>query len=111
MSTTENLDALLRPDEFAARIRQSVPTVYRKIARGQLRAFRLDDGHGPLRIPESEVRRHLQDRAPGGSESREVRAGRGAPDGPGVSSGAVPAPTTKGDPWRVERNEGRSAIG
>ena len=85
MSTTENPDALWRPDEVATAWRQSVATVYRKIARGSIRAYRLGDGHGPLRIPASEVRRHLRDRAPAGAS---IGASRVA----AVAGGEVVAP-------------------
>jgi excisionase family DNA binding protein len=50
---------LLTVDEAAARLRQSRPTLYRKIEQGVIGAVRLGD-RGPLRIPEDELEAHLR---------------------------------------------------
>lgn len=50
---------LLTVGEAATLLRQSRPTLYRKIERGQLRALRLGD-HGPLRIPLDALTEHMR---------------------------------------------------
>ena len=49
----------LTVDEAATLLRQSRPTMYRKIERGQLRAVRLGE-HGPLRIPLDALHEHMR---------------------------------------------------
>jgi excisionase family DNA binding protein len=56
-------ETLLTVDETAQALRQSRPTIYRKVANGELRAFRLGK-LGPLRIPASELQLHLHRRVP-----------------------------------------------
>ncbi len=45
--------------EFARTLRLSRRTIYRAVARGEIAAFRLNP-HGALRIPSSELERHLK---------------------------------------------------
>jgi excisionase family DNA binding protein len=62
----ETTQELLTPREVARTLRQSVPTVYRKIAAGEIEAYRLGDT-GPLRVPAEALKRHLRRAsAPGG---------------------------------------------
>lgn len=55
MTTTQ----LLTVTDAVKMLRQSRPTIYRKIERGELRAVRLGD-HGPFRIPLDAIHEHMQ---------------------------------------------------
>ena len=55
MTTIAPARHLLTVSEVAARLRLSKPSVYRKIAAGDIPALRLGNGVGPLRIPEDEL--------------------------------------------------------
>jgi excisionase family DNA binding protein len=59
MTTAETTLRFLTVDEAARVLRQSRPTMYRKIERGELHAVRLGD-RGPLRIPVDALREHLR---------------------------------------------------
>ena len=52
---TNETPRLLTPDEVAERLRQSRASVYRKIAAGEIPAFRLNANRGPLRVREDEL--------------------------------------------------------
>jgi excisionase family DNA binding protein len=67
---------LLTVDEAAARLRQSRPTLYRKIEQGVIGAVRLGD-RGPLRIPEDELEAHLR---PASSARAAAGASSAGPD-------------------------------
>lgn len=58
-SETHGLPHLLTIRETALALRASRPTVYRKIARGDIPAVRLGDGAGPLRVPADDLARWL----------------------------------------------------
>jgi excisionase family DNA binding protein len=62
-------EELLRVDEVAARLRCSRASVYRRVADGQLGAFRLG-ATGPLRIARGDVEALLR---PVRTTTREVR--------------------------------------
>jgi excisionase family DNA binding protein len=68
MTTAETTLRFLTVDEAARVLRQSRPTMYRKIERGELRAVRLGD-RGPLRIPVDALREHLRPAAAGHEEA------------------------------------------
>lgn len=53
------IPALLTPAEAAQAARVSVGTIYRAVRNGHIRAVRLTDRRGALRIPTSELRRLL----------------------------------------------------
>jgi excisionase family DNA binding protein len=57
--TVAQLQELLTTAEFARRMRQSESAIRRKIAEGVIVAYRVGE-HGPLRIPVSELERHLR---------------------------------------------------
>jgi excisionase family DNA binding protein len=59
MTTAETPLRFLTVDEAASVLRQSRPTLYRKIERGELRAVRLGE-KGPLRIPVEALHEHLR---------------------------------------------------
>jgi excisionase family DNA binding protein len=61
MATETAVAEYLTVDEVARRLRQSSGTIYRKIASGELEAFRLGE-FGPLRIPTEAVEAHLRRR-------------------------------------------------
>lgn len=63
---------LLTTGEVAGRLRQSVQTVRRKIALGELDAVRLG-AHGPLRVPVDALDSHLRPVGAGGSPSEGGR--------------------------------------
>jgi excisionase family DNA binding protein len=54
-----NETVYLTVPEVARLLRQSRPTIYRKIERGELAAFRLGE-HGPLRVPAAALDGHLR---------------------------------------------------
>lgn len=62
---------LLTVAEAARCLRQSVHTIRRKVAAGELEAVRLGD-HGPLRIPEDALTAHMR---PASSAAPETAAG------------------------------------
>jgi len=59
-ATTANPATLLTVSEVAERLRCPRAHVYRLIERGQLPAFRLGDGRGPIRIREDELEAWLE---------------------------------------------------
>jgi excisionase family DNA binding protein len=63
---------LLTVEEVAGRLRQSVQTVRRKIALGQLDAVRLGE-HGPLRVPVDALDSHLRPVGADGSPTEGAR--------------------------------------
>ena len=50
---------LLTVPEVARELRLSLPTVYRRVSSGDLRALRLGE-HGPLRIPRDALQEFVQ---------------------------------------------------
>jgi excisionase family DNA binding protein len=64
MTTAETPLRFPTVDEAARVLRQSRPTMYRKIERGELRAVRLGE-NGPLRISVDALREHLRPAAAG----------------------------------------------
>jgi excisionase family DNA binding protein len=85
MSTPVLERTLLTVDETADVLRVSAKTVRRRIAAGELPAVQLGPSGSPLRIPEDELLRWLNDvPVAGGSTSHAAREGlaeRGAPSG------------------------------
>jgi excisionase family DNA binding protein len=51
----ETPEKFLSVREVARRLNVSPPTVYRRIAEGELPAFRVGEGRGPIRISEREL--------------------------------------------------------
>jgi excisionase family DNA binding protein len=84
---------LLTVPEVAERLRVSRPTVYRRIAEGELPALRIVAGFGPLRVDEAELERWLYGLSEDAGafaplRAREIPAKRG-----GVPSGQSTSPS------------------
>ncbi len=84
----------LTVEEAALWSRQSRSTIRRKVASGDLEAYRLGE-HGPLRIPVTALEEHLQPRRPGLASLGESPQARRGPNG-AVDPPAHGGTTTRG---------------